>query len=107
MADHTIGRLEYRRAGEAAGFFRMLQAMHGVACKGRIGCDHAVDFVLHQQLGDPFDLRIFKIGRNFHQQRHILAMPVGESHLLALHAFHDACEFILVLQLAQVFGVGR
>ncbi len=107
FANHAIGGLEHRRAGEAAGFIGILLTRDRFTADGGVGGGDAVNRMLDQELGNRFDLFVVKVGRNLHQQGNVLAMPIRQAFLLALHALHDAGQLIVILQLAQVFGVGR
>ena len=106
FAEHGSRFGKYRRPGQPAGFLAVGQVLDAVAGERGIGGDDAVEAVPAQRVGNGLDLQVIEIGRNFQCQRHVFAVPVSECDLLRLEARQKFIQRLVLLQFAQVFGIG-
>ncbi len=99
--------LGQRRARQAAGFFGHRHTLDGLARERRIRCDHGVETVAAQRVGDITELFRIDIGSNLERDRHMAAMLICECCLACLERAKQRIEFARALQLAQVLGIRR
>ena len=63
--------------------------------------------MLEQAFGDGPELRIVEVRRDLEHQGHVAPVRVRQAFLLGLQFAGERAQFIRVLQLAQVLGIGR
>src|SRR5690625_790274 len=85
----------------------MLMASNSGALKGSIGSDYPIDMTVFDDGGNLPDLIVIKVGGNFQHQRHPSLVGFIELQALPMQALQQIAKRLLLLQITQVFGVGR
>ena len=106
MGDDTVAGSQYRRAAQAAGFFRVTLAGHGGAAQGGVGGDHAVHAMAPERGSNHIDLCVVQVGCDLDEQRHAFAMLCCQGFAALGDLVQQRVQRFVALQRAQVFGVG-